>query len=292
VGSRDLMAARVAIGVPTYNRCASLERALRSALAQDYPDLVVIVSDNASTDATESVCRALVQENPRLRYCRQAKNIGGIANFRAVFDLADTELFMWLADDDWIDSGFVSACVAALDAEPAAVLAGARGRYESHGEFSHEGTQVVCDSPSPFVRVLQYYRKVDDNAIFYGVMRIACARKVDVLVGAAGDWTFVAGLAFQGTVRTVERVHIHRALGGTSRSREHMVRALGLPRWQAAIPLSFTLPGWFARDVLRNPVYAGLATPVRILFAAVVACWTFFFKPAQALARRLVHGRL
>ena len=42
----------VSIGVPTYNRAAGLKTAVESALAQDYQNLEVVISDNASTDST------------------------------------------------------------------------------------------------------------------------------------------------------------------------------------------------------------------------------------------------
>jgi len=46
----------VSVGVPTCNRAALLGRALKSLVAQDYPNLEIVVSDNASTDDTTAVC--------------------------------------------------------------------------------------------------------------------------------------------------------------------------------------------------------------------------------------------
>ena len=38
------------VGIPTFNRPAELERAARTALAQDYESLEVLISDNGSSD--------------------------------------------------------------------------------------------------------------------------------------------------------------------------------------------------------------------------------------------------
>jgi glycosyltransferase involved in cell wall biosynthesis len=90
----------VTIGIPTFNRCDMLEFALRSACDQDYPDLKIIVSDNASHDGT----RKTVERFPGVTYVRQPKNIGSSANMQWLLDQADSELFLWLADDDRLSS--------------------------------------------------------------------------------------------------------------------------------------------------------------------------------------------
>lgn len=44
----------VSIGIPTYNRASTLRRTLESVIAQDYANLEIIISDNASTDETQA----------------------------------------------------------------------------------------------------------------------------------------------------------------------------------------------------------------------------------------------
>lgn len=72
----------VSIGIPTYNRAASLRRAIESALAQDYVNLEVVISYNASTDETQAVCEGFARKDSRIRYIRQVTNHGAVANFR------------------------------------------------------------------------------------------------------------------------------------------------------------------------------------------------------------------
>ncbi len=73
----------VSIAIPTYNRAATLERAVRSALGQTHADLEVVVSDNASTDGTPELLRRLAASDPRLRSVRQDANHGMVANLNA-----------------------------------------------------------------------------------------------------------------------------------------------------------------------------------------------------------------
>lgn len=63
----------VSIGLPTFNRSKSLERALDSLLAQTYVNFELIISDNASTDSTESICREYARKDKRIKYFRQKK---------------------------------------------------------------------------------------------------------------------------------------------------------------------------------------------------------------------------
>jgi glycosyltransferase involved in cell wall biosynthesis len=102
----------VSIGIPTFNRADGYFRqALRSAVSQDYEPLEIIVSDNCSTDNTESFVRSI--NDPRIRYFRQPKNIDVNDNFNFCFEQAQGAYFLLLHDDDLIDPGFVTACMAA-----------------------------------------------------------------------------------------------------------------------------------------------------------------------------------
>lgn len=90
----------VSVGMPVYNGAKYIREALDSLLAQTFSDFELIISDNASTDATQSICEEYAHRDPRVRYVRQVENKGAIANFRFVLECATAELFMWAAYDD------------------------------------------------------------------------------------------------------------------------------------------------------------------------------------------------
>jgi len=91
---------QVSIGVPVYNGEPFIREALDSLLAQTFTDFELIISDNASTDRTEAICREYAAKDERIRYVRQAEHCGAMANFQFVLDEAVGEYFMWAAADD------------------------------------------------------------------------------------------------------------------------------------------------------------------------------------------------
>jgi glycosyltransferase involved in cell wall biosynthesis len=98
---------KVSIGMPVYNGSPFIREALDSLLNQTFTDFELIISDNASTDETESICREYAAKDPRIRYVRQPENRGALLNFRFVLDEAVGEYFMWAAADDMWSSKWI-----------------------------------------------------------------------------------------------------------------------------------------------------------------------------------------
>jgi glycosyltransferase involved in cell wall biosynthesis len=97
-------ASTVSIGMPVYNGEKYIREALDSLLSQTFTDFELIISDNASTDDTSKICQEYANRDSRIRYIRQAANIGANANFEFVLMQAIAELFMWAACDDYLES--------------------------------------------------------------------------------------------------------------------------------------------------------------------------------------------
>jgi glycosyltransferase involved in cell wall biosynthesis len=68
----------ITIAIPTFNRFQLLKSAIDSALNQTYPNIEVLVCDNASTDLTEFMVGQCT--DPRLRYVRHTENVGIVEN--------------------------------------------------------------------------------------------------------------------------------------------------------------------------------------------------------------------
>lgn len=91
---------KVSIGLPVYNGGKYLAIALDSLLRQTYSDFELIISDNASDDNTELICRKYMEKDERIKYIRQVKNTGCYRNTQVVLDMAQGEYFMWASHDD------------------------------------------------------------------------------------------------------------------------------------------------------------------------------------------------
>jgi glycosyltransferase involved in cell wall biosynthesis len=99
-----------------------LESAIESVLARTYPDFALVVSDNASSDRTEEICRRYAEADARVRHHRRATNHGAAANFNRVFELAAGSLYFKWAACVWIAPNFLERCVRELEENPDAVL--------------------------------------------------------------------------------------------------------------------------------------------------------------------------
>jgi glycosyltransferase involved in cell wall biosynthesis len=239
-----------------------------SARAQDWPSLEILISDNASVDATPDYATALAADDDRVRYVRNGENVGGTENFNRVRSAARGDYFMWLGDDDTIDPTYVRRCVETLEAAPRAALVGGRVRYHSEdGDF--DGTRVEVASTSPVRRVLDYYRLVTDNGTFYGVSpRRVFAATPDMGHRMGNDWFLVAAYAYLGKLRTLDDVTVHRATGGNTTSLRNVARSLGLSRFEAELPQVAIAWHTFADIGWRNPVYRDLPAPRRVVLGA------------------------
>jgi glycosyltransferase involved in cell wall biosynthesis len=106
------MLPKVSIIIPTYNRAHYLIQAIESSLAQNYSNLEVVVSDNASTDETENVIKKFLL-NKNFKYYKNNYNIGMVNNWgKAISDYISGEWFIILSDDDYlIDNNYISNAV-------------------------------------------------------------------------------------------------------------------------------------------------------------------------------------
>jgi glycosyltransferase involved in cell wall biosynthesis len=116
-------APRLTIGLPVYNGENYLAQSLEALLGQSYEDFELVISDNASTDGTADICHQYGKQDSRIRYIRQPRNIGLNPNHNFVIRQARGELFKMTSHDDLYARDLLKRCVAALDANPRAVLA-------------------------------------------------------------------------------------------------------------------------------------------------------------------------
>jgi glycosyltransferase involved in cell wall biosynthesis len=146
---------RLSVGIPVYNGEAFLDELLIELRGQTLSDLEIVISDNASSDRTEAICRKHAAADERVKYFRSDVNLGANPNFDRVFKLSRAPYFTWAAADDLHDRTFAEKCVALLDANPDVVLAhsgvryiNARGQTIETADESASGPQLKRDSIS------------------------------------------------------------------------------------------------------------------------------------------------
>jgi glycosyltransferase involved in cell wall biosynthesis len=176
--------------MPVYNSDRYLPEALDSLLAQTFEDFEIIISDNASTDDTDEICRSYASKDQRIRYIRNRTNYGVVYNFGQTFHLSSGQYFKWAAADDICGPEYLRLAVEALDADPTVVLAWGRtqGVDEQGNEVEHPYELSDLNSPfsvyssDPVIRWRRLMRNIWwVDGPFYGVIRSEVLAKVPVL---------------------------------------------------------------------------------------------------------------
>ena len=111
---------KVSIIVPTYNRAILLKAGLESILKQDYHNIEIIVTDNASTDNTTAVVKAF--NDSRIIYFKQNENVGMPANYNKALQLCSGEYIHVFSDDDLMLDGCIQRKVEILNKYPSVGL--------------------------------------------------------------------------------------------------------------------------------------------------------------------------
>jgi glycosyltransferase involved in cell wall biosynthesis len=114
---------RVLALVPTWKAAGFISRTLDTLAAQTCPGFSVLISDDASPDDTAAICERRAAEDPRFRVIRQERNRGWVGNVNALLREANADYLLFAFQDDLPEPDYVARCVAALEADPHAVLA-------------------------------------------------------------------------------------------------------------------------------------------------------------------------
>lgn len=204
---------RVSIAVPAYNCEKYIAQSLESLLGQSYGDFELVISDNASTDGTEAVCRRFATQDKRVRYVRRTENIGGPGNFRYVFSLCSGEYHKWSTADDYWHPEFLKEVVAVLDQKPDVVLCYPKTRkIDLEGAtLSDYDDRLHLIDDSPRTRFRQLYERIGLCNAHLGLIRREAMLKTQ-LIGPhkASDVDFLGEMALLGKFWLLPEIRFFR----------------------------------------------------------------------------------
>jgi glycosyltransferase involved in cell wall biosynthesis len=211
----------VGIGLPVYNGERFLAQALESLLAQSWEDFELVISDNASSDGTEEICRAFAARDPRVRYLRRDVNRGAAWNFNSVVHETSAPYFKWAAHDDLLAPTCVEQCLDALRAADHASLVYPRTRAIDEdgdvvGEY-HDGVDVR--ERLPHERLASLVRALVFGNPAFGLTRRATLQRTRLLGSfPSADYVLLAELALLGEIHELpEYLFFRREHPGMSR---------------------------------------------------------------------------
>lgn len=265
---------QVSIGMPVFNGENLISEALDSLLCQTFEDYELIISDNASTDRTELICRKYASKDERIKYYRHNVNQGAAANFQFVLQEARSEYFMWASHDDWWGCDFIRENIEFL-----------RGNSEYVGSISQTvasngrmgasaGSSRITDSDK-WMRVEEFVKYPAANARFYSLWRKAALRgvKLNEYNYAGGDWAVVSLLLMHGKLNCIEgEVQFYKRRGASA----DLVRYFDSVRVHG---IEYLVPYYrYSRDIIRlgyikNRTLSRAALIVRLNARAAVRYW-------------------
>jgi glycosyltransferase involved in cell wall biosynthesis len=178
----------VSIGLPVYNGERFLTETLDSLLAQTFENLELIISDNASTDRTQEICKDYAVKDRRIRYYRNDQNLGAARNCNRVFELSTGKYFKWAAHDDLCAPQYLERCVEVLDHEPSVVLCYPRTVIiNEHGEHIENWIDgFSLRSSKPYERYKRYHERLLSRPYcipIFGVIRKNILRTTPLIEG-------------------------------------------------------------------------------------------------------------
>jgi glycosyltransferase involved in cell wall biosynthesis len=228
------------IGLPVRNASGRIGGVVKSILDQDHQNLELVISDNASTDNTEEVCRDLADQDSRIVYHRNPINIGLLNNFLAAMNLAKGTYFRWIGDDDWLDPTYVTKCLDEFARDDRLIVVTTQTDYigldGTSATAAYTGTGLRSDDP--ITRLTEIVRLLNESYLLmdacYGVYRLDRVSHIARRNMLNDDQVFTTMLALAGPWGHVGEVLARRHW--TFQTKDALARKLGVSWAQATFP--------------------------------------------------------
>ena len=199
----------ITIGMPLYNNASTLNRAINSIRAQSYTHWKLIISDDGSTDDTDSILNSI--NDPRIQVFRQSKNLY-FKNFNFVLNNAETPYFAWLAGDDYWKNDFLEKSIQYLCENQICALIASKCNFEDeNGVFQGTSTGTYPIIGDINERIAKYLKSPSDNSRMYGLFRTEHLKKsMPNKIFHAWDWSLCARNLQYGEHHELNEVLIYR----------------------------------------------------------------------------------
>jgi glycosyltransferase involved in cell wall biosynthesis len=210
---------KVSVGLAVYNGENYLSQAIDSILSQTFTDFELVLSDNASTDRTEEICKKYAAQDPRVRYVRNPVNIGGANNENQTFLLSRGEYFRLAAHDDYCAPTLLEKCLEVLEADPNLVLC----HSKVIGIVEDDNITIKMESDAgtaatPFARFRQLASNKHKCEATYGLIRSSVMAKTHLQLNYTGsDRTFLCELALYGPFHQLDEFLFYKRFHAKNR---------------------------------------------------------------------------
>jgi len=221
----------ISVGMPVYNGEPYIEDSIRAILGQTYGNFELIISDNASTDRTEEICRDYKERDKRIRYVRNKENIGAANNYNQLFHLSKGEYFRWFNADDLCKNTLHEKCLQTMKDNPdAAMCYGKTDIIDGEGNFiNHYDDNLNLQHNSVVERFRTYFKIVGLTNAIYGLIRRSALERTMLMGDAsfpAADTNLMAEIVLQGKIIEIPETlffrRMHENASSWDRSNENI----------------------------------------------------------------------
>lgn len=281
----------VSIGMPVYNGEKYIREAIDSLLEQTFGDFELIISDNASTDATESICRTYAEQDSRIRYVRQPNNIDALPNFQFVLNEANGEYFMWAACDDVWDRNWVGGLRSALEKTGAGAAFGKLMHIDKNSvPLSHPANGRTFEFDGSLLRrrtayYIEFERDGKANPI-YSMFRRRVLGELKMPTYSV-DFHIVFNILLNTEIvsvpTTVLYKRVHATCAGRTSSNVSDRLFHRLPYWLMPVEMGF-LKGYFRYGKSKEKILFAILLPIKIYFGYKFYCKSMLQKVKKIVA--------
>ncbi|MDZ7698207.1 MAG: glycosyltransferase family 2 protein [Deltaproteobacteria bacterium] len=131
----------VSIAVPTYNGALYIKECLRSAMAQTFTDLEIVVVDDCSSDRTWAIAESMAARDGRIRMVRNPCRLGLVQNWNRSICHCTGKWIKFLFQDDLLHEHCIERMLSAANADqnstPKAFVVGDRDFLIEDGVANH-----------------------------------------------------------------------------------------------------------------------------------------------------------
>ena len=238
----------VSVCLPVRNGADRLPVVIGSVLAQTHENLELVVSDNASTDGTET---SAVSWRHRIRASSTTdtpRTSDSSTTSSRRCGCREGSFFRWVGHDDWLPPHSIAHSLDALRDDDRPILATTRVAYTDEGgetitDDRYDGMLLASDDP--IVRLAEMLRLLNESAFLvdplYGFFRRSPVSLIPRRNMVKEDEVFAAKLALAGPWVHVPEVLIHRTT--RSDSLYAIARRLDVPPWEAVYRRRIAVPG-------------------------------------------------
>ncbi|MFN2387528.1 MAG: glycosyltransferase family 2 protein [Thermoanaerobaculia bacterium] len=200
--------------VPAWKASGFIGETMDALAAQTCPNLEILISDDASPDDTAAICERYAGRDARFRLIRQPRNLGWTGNVNALLATARGDYLLFAFQDDLPEPDYVQRCVAALEANPRAIMAFSDITLVQQDGRLEEKSFAALDGLTDRLRRARVMAQVPGSWWIpnRGVFRAAAARTIGGLrrhrAGeVSADWPWLLHMSLLGEfVRIPERL--------------------------------------------------------------------------------------